>query len=124
MSEIDKNFDIFDILRSILSHFLTEVCEYFFESLMDYEICHFFAFAKILTPKVIQKVTNCTKPKILNFFDSFGVTLKCFQSKTLQRSLQKMYCLAHLFLELRTKPFRKLYRNCIKKDKKFKFFDN
>ena len=42
---------------------------------------------------------------MLNFFESFGVILECFWSKTLQRTLQILYCIAFVLtvLELKTK---------------------
>ena len=50
--------------------------------------------------KLIQKVHKLHKTKLLNFFDSFGVILKCLWSKTLQRSLQKKYIVRSFVFEL------------------------
>ena len=80
----------FDFLRSILSHFPTEVCKYSFKSLLDYEFFSLrWTFSNILTPKRFKKYTSCTKTSLLKFFDSFGVILKCFWWKPLQRFTQK-----------------------------------
>ena len=73
MSGIDKNFDIFGFLQTILSHFPTEVCKQFFKSLFDYVMgSHLLNVYKHSDSKRIQKVhISCIKARMLKFFDSF-----------------------------------------------------
>ena len=127
MSEIERNFDNFDILRSILSHPPTEVFKYSIESLLEFEIRLCWTFVNIPTTKPFKKYKNCTKTMMLKFFNSFVVIPKCFWSKTLQRSLQK--CNAKLVLLLLSwlcwnleQNLAKKYRNCIRNDKKLQIF--
>ena len=78
MSEIDKNFRTFDILRSLFSHFPIEVVKYSFKNFMGFEFNFCWTFADILTPKWLIKYTSCKKTKIMKFSDPFGVFLKSF----------------------------------------------
>ena len=57
LPEIGTNFDTVDNVRSNLVHFPTEVCKYFFGSLLNYEFNLYWTFANILTPEQLRRYT-------------------------------------------------------------------